>query len=443
MTFSFKRSDFPSDFLFGVSTAAYQIEGTSFGKVGPSHWDSFAATPGNVANAEDGSIACDHYHRMEVDLDLVRSGGFDVYRFSTSWTRVMPDGRTANPEGLDFYDRLADAVVARGLQPYLTLYHWDLPSALADLGGWSNPDVAKRFADLTETVIGRIGDRMATVATMNEPWCVAWLSHFIGAHAPGQRDIRAAARAMHHVLLAHAMSLEAMRSLGQKNLGIVLNFAHPQSASEAPADIAATKTFDGIHNRWFVGALTKGDYPQDILSALEPHMPAGYAEDLPAIAAPIDWLGVNYYTRTIVEHDPTMVWPHYRDIPGPLEKTDMGWEIYPDGLRRLLVRLRDDYTGDLPIYITENGMAGGEQLAAGKVEDPVRLRYFEDHVAATRSAIAAGVPVKGYFAWSLLDNYEWSFGYGKRFGIVHVDYETQARTPKSSYEAFRAAISGH
>lgn len=441
MSFSFKRKDFPKDFLFGVSTAAYQIEGTSFGTVGPSHWDSFAATPGNVTNAEHGAIACDHYHRMEEDLDLVRDGGFDVYRFSTSWTRVMPDGQTVSDEGLDFYDRLADATVARGLRPFLTLYHWDLPSALADVGGWSNPDVANRFADLTQAVVGRIGDRMEAVATINEPWCVAWLSHFIGAHAPGLRDIRAATRAMHHVLLAHARSIEVMRAANQKNLGIVLNFDHPQASTDNPEEIAAARTFDGIHNRWFVEALLRGRYPEDILTALEPHMPDDYVTDLSAISAPIDWLGVNYYTRTIVEHDPNMAWPHYREVPGPLEKTDMGWEIYPDGLHRLLVRLRDDYVGELPIYVTENGMAGDEQVAEGRVDDPVRVRYFEDHIAAVRRAISEGVPVKGYFAWSLLDNYEWSFGYDKRFGIVHVDYRTQARRPKSSYDAFKTAIS--
>jgi beta-glucosidase len=282
---------------------------------------------------------------------------------------------------------------------------------------------------------------MEAVATINEPWCVAWLSHFIGAHAPGLRDIRAATRAMHHVLLAHARSIEVMRAANQKNLGIVLNFDHPQASTDNPEEIAAARTFDGIHNRWFVEALLRGRYPEDILTALEPHMPDDYVTDLSAISAPIDWLGVNYYTRTIVEHDPNMAWPHYREVPGPLEKTDMGWEIYPDGLHRLLVRLRDDYVGELPIYVTENGMAGDEQVAEGRVDDPVRVRYFEDHIAAVRRAISEGVPVKGYFAWSLLDNYEWSFGYDKRFGIVHVDYRTQARRPKSSYDAFKTAIS--
>ena len=438
MTFSFTRDDLPEGFLFGASTAAYQIEGTSFGTVGPSHWDTFAAVPGNVFEAQDGAVACDHYHRFEEDLDLVRAAGFDAYRFSTSWPRVMPDGRTVRNEGLDFYDRLADAICGRGLQPYLTLYHWDLPAALADIGGWANREVADRFADLTEAVIGRIGDRMQTVGTINEPFCVAWLSHFLGHHAPGMRDIRAASRAMHHVLLAHGRSLEVLRGLGQRNLGIVLNVAFPEP--ETDRDAAATRTFDGIHNRWFVEALTKGRYPSDILEVLAPHMPKNWQDDMPAIAAPLDWLGINYYTRNVIRHLPDTAWPHFTEVPGPLPKTDMGWEIYPDGLHAMLTRIRDDYTGDLPLYVTENGMAGADTLVDGACDDPVRVGYFNDHVAACQRAIADGVPLKGYFAWSLLDNYEWAFGYDKRFGIVHVDYGTQTRTPKASYHAFRAAL---
>ncbi len=441
MPLSFDRGNFPPDFVFGASTAAYQIEGTSFGTVGPSHWDSFARTPGNVVRGEDGSVACDHYHRMEGDLDLVQAGGFDAYRFSTSWPRVMPDGRSVSAEGLDFYERLTDAILSRGLKPFLTLYHWDLPSALADVGGWTNRDTAARFADLTEAVVGRIGDRMEAIATINEPWCVAWLSHFIGAQAPGLRDIRAASRAMHYVLLAHARSMEVMRSRDLPNLGIVLNFTHPQPASGSEEDAQAARTFDGIHNRWFVEALTLGHFPDDIASALAPHMPEGYEDDLPAISAPIDWLGVNYYTRTNVEHLPDSLWPHYRDVEGPLPKTDMGWEIFPEGLHLLLNRLAQDYTGNLPLFVTENGMAGDDHKTEGRVEDPVRVQYFEDHLRAVIASISDGVPVKGYFAWSLLDNYEWSFGYDKRFGIVHVDYATQERTRKASFEAFREALS--
>ncbi|MGR3464053.1 GH1 family beta-glucosidase [Limimaricola sp.] len=440
MSFSFTRSDFPADFLFGAATAAYQIEGHAFGGAGASHWDSYAATPGNVTNADDGAVACDHYHRFEQDLDLVQQGGFDVYRFSVSWARIMPDGRHVNPEGLAFYDRLVDAIVARGLKPYLTLYHWDLPSALADTGGWTNPETADLFAAYTRAVIERIGDRVEAVATINEPWCVAWLSHFIGAQAPGLRDIRAATRAMHHVMLAHGKSLAVMREMGQQNLGIVLNLADPHPASGSTADIAATRRMDGISNRWFLDALFKGAYPEDILDALRPHMPAGLEDEMALISAPIDWLGINYYTRGIVADAPGTPWPQFDGVEGPLPKTDMGWEIYPEGLGTLLARVARDYTGDLPLYVTENGMAGDDHLVDGVCDDPVRLKYFDDHLQVVRGLIAEGVPVKGYFAWSLLDNYEWSFGYEKRFGLVHVDYETQTRTPKRSFEAFRAAL---
>jgi beta-glucosidase len=441
MTIPLSRSDFPEGFVFGASTAAYQIEGMASGGAGPSHWDSFAATPGNVVRGEDGAVACDHYHRYEADLDLVAGAGLDAYRFSTSWARVMPDGRRANPEGLDFYDRLADAMAARGLAPSLTLYHWDLPSALADLGGWANRDVAGWFADYAEAVLGRIGDRMSHVATINEPWCVAWLGYFAGLHAPGLRDVRAAARAMHHVLLAHGRAMEAIRACAPNAAaGIVVNLAHPEAASDSEADRRAMRAYDGIQNRWFVEGACRGRYPADILEALAPHMPARWDEDMGAISAPMDWLGVNYYMRTIVRDVPGGLWPGFEDVDGPLPKTAMGWEIYPDGLRAVLTRTAREYTGDLPLHVTENGMAGDDALAGGAVEDPVRVRYLADHLQAVRDAIAEGAPVRGYFAWSLLDNYEWAFGYDKRFGLVHVDYATQERTPKASWHALRRAL---
>ncbi|WP_223477314.1 GH1 family beta-glucosidase [Oricola indica] len=443
MTFSLRRSDFPDDFIFGAATAAYQIEGASFGGAGPSHWDTFAATPGNVRNADTGAVACDHYHRYADDLDLMRAGGFDAYRFSTSWARVMPDGVSVNPEGLDFYDRLADAIVERGLKPYLTLYHWDLPAALADLGGWRNRDTASRFADYAQTVVARIGDRMESVATINEPWCVAWLSHFLGIHAPGMRDIRATARAMHHILVAHTRATEALRAAGQKNLGIVLNFEHANPASDIEEDIAAARRQDGHYNRWFIQALTQKSYPEDILEGFAGHMPDGYENDLDAIGAPIDWLGVNYYTRSNIAHDPASAWPSLKPVPGPLPKTGLGWEIYPEGLHGFLTRLARDYTGETPIIVTENGMAWPDTIENGRVDDSERVAYFDAHLQAVHRAIADGAPVKGYFGWSLLDNYEWAEGYAPRFGLVHVDYETQLRTPKASFEAFRQAIGGN
>ena len=431
------RASFPEGFVFGAATAAYQIEGSRFGGAGPSHWDTFAVTPGNVVQAEDGSTACDHYHRWAEDLDLIRAAGFDAYRFSTSWSRVMPDGVTINPEGLDFYDRLVDGMGARDLRPFLTLYHWDLPAALSDLGGWRNRDTCHRFADFTEAVIRRIGDRVETVATINEPWCVAWLSHFIGAHAPGLRDIRAAARAMHHILLAHGLSIERMRGLGQKNLGIVLNFDHATPASDSPADQRAAAVQDGIFNRWFIEAITRQTYPEIVLEGLAPHMPDRWQDDMGIIGQKLDWLGVNYYTRHLHADAPGTAWPATREVSGPLPKTQMGWEIYPEGLEGFLTRLARDYVGDLPLYVTENGMANADQPG---IDDEGRIAFVARHFEAAQRAIAAGANLRGFFYWSLLDNYEWAEGYQKRFGLVHVDYESLARTPKASYHALRRAL---
>ncbi|MCU0816976.1 MAG: GH1 family beta-glucosidase [Cypionkella sp.] len=434
------RFDFPEGFLFGAATAAYQIEGSSFGGCGPSHWDTFSATPGNVKRGLGGGVACDHFHRWEADLDLLKAANLDAYRFSTSWARVMPDGVHVNPAGLDFYDRLVDGMLARGLKPFQTLYHWELPSALADQGGWTNRETCARFADFAQAVTHRLGDRVASIATVNEPWCVAWLSHFIGAHAPGLRDIRAAARAMHHILLAHGLAVERLRAMGQPNLGIVLNFDHAQAYSESAQDRLAAATWDGIINRWFIEAITAQTYPAVVMEGLAPHMPRHWERDMEIIGQKLDWLGVNYYTRHILDHDGTALWPHLREVPGPLPKTQMGWEIYPEGLRNFLVRMARDHVGDMPIYVTENGMALADDGAGGVTDDPARTAFLFDHLAAVRQAMAEGANVKGYFYWSLLDNFEWAEGYEKRFGLVHVDYETLARTPKSSYHALARAL---
>lgn len=435
------RSDFPPGFLFGAATAAYQIEGASFGGAGPCHWDTFAATPGNVVGADDGAIACDHYHRWESDLDLMQAAGFDAYRFSTSWARVLPEGTgTPNAEGLDFYDRLVDGVLERGMKPFLTLYHWDLPSALAMKGGWTNRDIAGWFTDYAEVVHDRIGDRVAATATINEPWCVAWLSHFVGVHAPGLRDIRAAAHAMHHVLLAHGTATQALRAKGAENLGIVLNFETASPATNAPEDVAAAGRADAIFNRWFIEAMTGQGYPQEVLEGIGAHMPKGWQDDLATIAQPLDWLGVNYYTRALYRNDPSMPWPACSAVEGTLPKTDMGWEIRPEGLHEFLVRMAQGPAKGLPLYVTENGMAGDDILEGGALHDPVRMGFIDGHLGAARDAIADGVDLRGFFYWSLLDNYEWAFGYAKRFGIVHVDYETQRRTPKASYHALARAL---
>jgi beta-glucosidase len=435
------RRDFPEGFLFGAATAAYQIEGSSFGNAGLSHWDTFAATPGNVVRAENGAIACDHYNRWESDLDLLKEGNFDAYRFSTSWSRVMPEGRgLVNPEGMDFYDRLVDGMLARGLKPCLTLYHWDLPAALAMKGGWMNRDIAGWFADYAAVVMDRLGDRVAMTATINEPWCVAWLSHFMGVHAPGLRDIHAAAHAMHHVLLAHGLAVQALRAEGAKNLGIVLNFDHCTPASQSPEDLAATATADAIFNRWFIEGITQGIYPAEAMAGLMRHMPHGWHRDMGLISQSLDWLGVNYYTRHIHGHDADAPWPSGRVVEGKRDKTSMGWEIYPEGLEGFLTRMSKEYVGDLPIYITENGMAWNDVVENGAVYDPQRSAYIDSHLAAVKQAMKAGANIQGFFYWSLLDNYEWAQGYDKRFGLIHVDFDSLKRIPKASYHALARAL---
>ncbi|MCY1125369.1 GH1 family beta-glucosidase [Frigidibacter sp. RF13] len=434
-TFSHKRTDFPDGFLFGAATSATQIEGTAFGGAGASHWDTFALTPGNVVRAETAARACDHYHRWAEDLDLVAAAGFDAYRFSINWARLLPEGMGApNPAAISFYDRLIDGMLERGMQPFITLYHWDLPSTLAHRGGWANRDITGWFTDYALTVQRRFGDRLASTATLNEPWCVAWLSHFLGLHAPGLRDISAAARAMHFTLTAHAEALAALRAEGAKSLGIVLNFEHIEPAS--PGDEGAAATEEALFNRWFAEALALGRYPAEALEGLERWLPARWQADLDTIRAPLDWLGVNYYRRALKATAPGSPWPASREVEGPLPKTTMGWEILPDGLADRLTKLAQLFPG-LPLYVTENGMSANDHIHDGAVADPERIAYVDAHLAACRAAIAAGVPLKGYFYWSLMDNYEWALGYDKRFGLIHVDSESLKRTPKWSYQAFQ------
>lgn len=435
-------SSLPPDFLFGVATSSYQIEGTGFGGCGPSHWDDFASKPGHVSDGSDGSVACDHYHRFAEDLDLVRDGGFGAYRFSFSWPRLLPDSdKVVNPEGLSFYDRLLDAMLGRGLAPFATLYHWDLPQRHAVAGGWRNRDIVGRFADYTDLIMKHFGDRIDSIAPINEPWCVSWLSHYWGHHAPGMRDLDATARAMHFVQLAHGRSIEVMRGHGHRNLGCVLNkeFAVPVDDSALAAE--KTHLFDGIYNRWFEDSLFWGQYPREVLAIFDGHMPEGYEDDLALIAAPLDWVGTNYYTRSVIQPDAGEPHTGFRCVRGDLARTDMGWEIHPDGLGFFLRRLARDYAPGLPQYVTENGMANDDRVNdEGTVNDPQRIDYFAGHLAQVERLCAEGVPVKGYFAWSLLDNYEWAFGYSKRFGIVHVDYATMKRTPKHSYLAWHEAL---
>lgn len=432
---TFRRSDFPEDFLFGVATSSYQIEGHAFGGAGRTHWDDFAETPGNVVRAENGARACDHYHRLDEDLDLIRALNADVYRFSTSWARVLPEGRgTPNPEGLDFYDRLVDGLLERGIKPAATLYHWELPSPLADLGGWRNRDIAGWFADFAEVIMGRIGDRVWSAAPINEPWCVAWLSHFMGLHAPGLRDIRATARAMHHVLLAHGRCIQAMRGLGMTNLGAVCNFEWANPASTTEEDFQAADRYDAYYNRFFLSGIFKGTYPDLVLEGLEPHLPTGWQDDFEVITTPVDWCGLNYYTRKNIAATDTP-WPALEEVEGPLPKTAMEWEVYPEGLYEFLMRAARDYTAELPLVVTENGMA-----SHSGTDDQDRIDYIDAHLEQVRRAIKDGAPVNGYYIWSLMDNYEWALGYDKRFGLVHVDFDSLKRTPKASYHLISDAL---
>ena len=433
--FSVSRHDFGPNFTFGVATASYQIEGAAQADGrGSSIWDTFSATPGNVKNGDTGAVADDHYHRWEGDLDLIRDGGFDAYRFSIAWPRLMPEGTGAvNQAGIDFYDRLIDGMLARGIKPYMTLYHWDLPSALQDRGGWMNRDIAGWFADYAALCAKHYGDRVTAVATINEPWCVAFLSHYLGIHAPGYRDMRAAARAMHHVLYAHGTAVSALRANGAKNVGIVTNLQKCEPASDSAADAEANELFDGIFNGWYLGGLYKGQYPARVIKMFEPYLPKDFERDMATVSAPLDWAGVNYYSRSLIAADPGSP-TGFKQVDGTLEKTDIGWEIYPKGLTDLLVRVSSDYT-KVPIYVTENGMA-----EVDGDDDPRRVTYYEDHLKAVLAARAAGADVRGYFAWSLADNFEWAEGYSKRFGIVGVDYATQERKPRSSYRAFQGML---
>lgn len=440
MDFTFSRADFPKDFQFGTATSAYQIEGHAQGGAGRTHWDDFADTPGNVDRAENGALACDHLNRWPEDLDLVRDAGLDCYRFSISWARVQPEGRgAANPQGLDFYDRLVDGMLDRGLAPCATLYHWELPAPLADMGGWRNGDMPHWFADYTALAMERLGDRLHSVAPINEPWCVGWLSHFLGHHAPGLRDIRATARAMHHILKSHGGAVQVMRELGLTNIGAVCNFEYAQPFDDSAAALEAAAIYDSYYNRFFVDALFKGRYPERALEGLEPHLPSGWQDDFALIGQPLDWLGLNYYTRKLIAPCDGP-WPAHEEREGPLPKTTMGWEVYPEGLLHFLTWVAQTYTHSLPLIVTENGMSAGSKSSTGDTPDPERIAYIDAHIGMVKKALAQGVPVQGYYIWSLLDNYEWALGYDKRFGLVHVDFETLRRTPKASYHALASAL---
>jgi len=432
-----KKNDFPKNFAWGVATSAYQIEGAAEqGGRGPSVWDTFCQETQNIADASNGDVACDHYNLLQSDLELIASLGVNSYRFSLSWSRVQPAGQGAwNEEGFEFYERLINGLCARGIAPYLTLFHWDLPQALQDQGGWANREVCTHFANYAAEVARRFGDRVVSICTHNEPWVVSILGHEQGIFAPGIKNRQVAYQVGHHLMLSHGMALQKMREQGcTVPMGIVLNQSPIYPASESPEDIAKATMDDGIVVRWYMDPPFLGAYPQDVWKALEGDVPVVMPGDMDIIRQPLDFLGINYYTRNFSSAGET--WD-VSDTGNPL--TDMGWEIYAPGLTELLCRLHRDYR--LPaVFITENGAAFKDQLIDGRVEDVQRMAYLHDHIEATRQAIEQGVNVAGYFVWSLLDNFEWASGYTKRFGIVHVDYETQCRTPKDSALWYRAFL---
>ena len=431
-------SEFPPGFLWGAATAAYQIEGaTRADGRGESIWDRFARAPGNVARGETGDVACDHYHRWREDVALMKSLGLRAYRFSIAWPRVLPLGRGAiNQAGLDFYRRLVDELLESGIAPCATLYHWDLPQVLQDAGGWTRRDTAERFADYAAICLGALGDRVPLWITHNEPWCSAFLGHFRGVHAPGITDLGAALAAAHHILLSHGRAVTACRSLAPSaRIGIALSLfpTYPLHEEEA-ADREAAVLSDGYTNRWFLDPVLRGDYPADALAHFERlagPIRAIRDGDLVAISNPSDFLGVNYYHRRVVEAGgPDLGWTVHDRSPG-VPTTDLGWEIVPHCFVDLLTRLQREVA--VPLLVTENGAVFDDRVDAdGAVHDPKRVEFLRDHLRAALTAIERGVKLEGYFVWSLLDNFEWAFGYDKRFGIVYVDYPTQRRIPKSS-----------
>ncbi|MGW3140035.1 GH1 family beta-glucosidase [Streptomyces sp. NPDC001139] len=437
---------FPRDFLWGTATAAYQIEGAvaEDGR-SPSIWDTYSHTPGKVEGDDNGDVACDHYHRWREDIGLMRRLGTNAYRLSVAWPRVVPGGDgPVNPKGLAFYDELIDALLEAGITPFVTLYHWDLPQILQDRGGWPERDTALAFADYASAVAERLGDRVTQWATLNEPLCSAWIGHLEGRMAPGLTDLTAAVRASYHLLLGHGLAVDAIRAAAPSaQVGIVTNLSTVHAATDRDEDVAAARRQDGHINRWWLDPVYGRGFPADMREVYGVELPEREG-DLAKIAAPLDWHGLNYYMPSIVADDPSAPAPRVRSVRRlGVPRTGMDWEIDASGLETLLLRLTDEY----PIrrlYVTENGSAYPDVVRPdGTVDDPERTEYLEQHLAACASAVRKGAPLAGYFAWSLLDNFEWAYGYDKRFGLVHVDYETQKRTIKGTGHRYADIVRAH
>ncbi len=445
MSASLDLSAFPKGFSWGASTAAYQIEGAvaEDGR-SPSIWDTFSHTPGKVAGGDTGDVACDHYHRWPEDIALMKELGLDTYRMSVAWPRVVPGGDgPVNAKGIDFYDRLTDGLLEAGIRPSVTLYHWDLPQVLQERGGWTVRETAEHLASYASVVAGRLGDRVSQWATLNEPLCSAWIGHLDGVMAPGLTDLTAAVRASYHLLLGHGLTAQAVRAaVPGARIGLVTNHSPVEPASTRPEDLAAARRMDGHINRWFLDPVHGRGFPTDMRELYGVELPERQG-DLDTIATPLDWHGVNYYFPVTVEDDPAGP-IHAREIRLPdVPRSGMDWQIDAGGLETLLMRLTDDY-GVRELYVTENGSAFPDTVTPeGTVEDPERTRYLEEHLAACAGALRKGAPLAGYYAWSLLDNFEWAYGYAKRFGLIHVDYETQRRTVKASGRRYAELIRAH
>lgn len=425
-------------FTYGVATASFQIEGGAQNRL-PSIWDTFCNTPDKIRDGSNGDIACDHFHLWQQDIDLIESLEVDAYRLSISWPRVMTQTGELNPNGVDFYIQILDTLVAKGIKPYITLYHWDLPQYLEDRGGWLNRDTAFQFQHYADLISKAFGDRVFAYATLNEPFCSAYLGYEAGIHAPGIRGKQFGKKAAHHLLLAHGLALKVLRqNAPDAQHGIVLNFTPCYAETNRLEDVEAARLADEHFNQWYIKPIFDAAYPDLLATLPADECPDIQEGDLEIISAPIDYLGINFYTRAVYRSDPVT---EFQDVPPKnVPITDIGWEIYPKAFSDLLISLNQKYRLP-PIFITENGAAMADKLLDGKVDDYDRVAYYNDHLNAVNDAISAGVDIRGYFAWSLMDNFEWAEGYLKRFGIVYVDYATQKRTIKASGHAYKELIS--
>jgi beta-glucosidase len=438
---------FPAGFLWGAATSAYQVEGSPLADgAGPSIWHRFSHTPGRTDSGDTGDVACDQYRRYADDVRLMADLGIQAYRFSVAWARIFPEGTgRVNRRGLDHYDRLVDTLLAAGIRPMVTLYHWDLPAALEDRGGWLAPDVDRWFADYASTLFRALDDRVHLWVTLNEPWVVMDGGYVSGDLAPGRQNLAEAPRVSHNLLRAHAEAVRAYRSEGRHEIGLVVNLEPQVAASDSDEDQAAAARVDAYMNRHYLDPLFRGEYPEEMTDLFGDAWPVFPDSEMTAIREPIDFLGINFYSRGVTRNDPSVRPTRASRVRQPDSRyTDMGWEVAPDALGHVLRWVRDRY-GHIPLFVTENGAAFPDPSVAVQPvhPDPLRVEYYRDHLREARDAIADGVPLRGYFAWSLLDNFEWSHGYSKRFGIVHVDFETQRRTPKSSARFYERVIASN